>query len=201
MRMSAKHKIGILGGSFDPIHKAHIGLANAACTKLGLDKIVFVPTHQAPLRDAPTLTPDSHRIAMLRLSLESFPFPWEICDYEIRKGGTGYSIDTAKYLQSCEDAEYFWIIGSDHLSKLSKWKDIEELSKLATFVCAPREGFGFPISEAPKCAKIIPLDFGPLPDSSTFVRGARSLEQLHLMLDKPVAAYILKNKLYGFADT
>ena len=193
-----KKTIGIFGGSFDPVHRAHILLARAACEQLHLDKIIFVLAHQAPLRDSPTHTSDEDRLAMLKLALSDFPYAWEISDFELKRGGTGYSIDTANFLISkYSDCNWYWIIGADHLSKLAKWKDIEILSELLTFAYAARKGFDATLDEVPSGVRLARLEFDALEDSSTFIRDSLSNASTHLMLDNRVIQYILNHKLYA----
>ena len=132
-------RIGVLGGSFDPVHNAHIALAEAAYRQLGLDEIIFMPARQAALKPSDACASPEQRAKMLEIALESADFPHSISDIETRRRGISYSIDTVRELLALRpDSEIFWIIGSDHLPKLSKWKDIAEFCKLAKFACARR---------------------------------------------------------------
>ena len=130
-------RIGILGGSFDPVHNAHISLAESAAKQLGLDLVIFMPARCAALKDGPPSATCQQRVEMLKIALQSVKFPYEISDIEIKRDGISYSIDTVRELiKKYPDAEIYWIIGSDHLQKLSKWRDIGEFCKLAKFACA-----------------------------------------------------------------
>lgn len=191
-------RIGVLGGSFDPVHAAHVALAEAAYRQLGLDEIIFMPARQAALKPSAASASPQQRAEMLEIALESAGFPHSISDIETRREGISYSIDTVRELLALRpDSEIFWIVGSDHLPKLSKWKDIAEFCKLAKFACARRGGVSANLSDAPAFARIEPLDFDPVEISSTGLRGAlKSGAAGARGLDPKVLQYILKNKLY-----
>lgn len=193
-----REKIGILGGSFDPIHSAHIELAKAAYKSLGLDKIIFIPARQAALKDSPVKASGKHRVAMLKIALKKADFAHEINLSEINRTGISYSIDTVReILKNNPDNKIFWIIGSDHLSKISAWKEAETLCKLVTFACAKRGGFDETFACAPKYARLVPIDFNPVELSSTQLRNdLKNAQTANLKLDPEVLQYILKNKLY-----
>ena len=178
-------RIGILGGSFDPVHNAHISLAESAAKQLGLDLVIFMPARCAALKDGPPSATCQQRVEMLKIALQSVKFPYEISDIEIKRDGISYSIDTVRELiKKYPDAEIYWIIGSDHLQKLSKWRDIGEFCKLAKFACA-------------KCARIEPIDFDPIDISSTSLRRSlKNGDTRNLDISPNVLDYILKNKLY-----
>ncbi len=191
-------RIGILGGSFDPVHKAHLALAESACKQAGLSRVIFIPAKQAPLRDAPVRASDIDRLAMLKLALRGFKYPYKIDEFEISRPQTSYSIDTALHLsQKYPGAELFWIIGADHVGKLSRWKQIGELGKIISFICAARNGYDTDKTLIPQGVKLEFINFTPLPYSSTEIR-ARLENGLNcdLMLDPRVKEYILKHRLY-----
>ena len=196
---SKNRRIGVLGGSFDPVHSAHIALAEAARRQLGLDEIIFMPARQAALKPSAACASPEQRKKMLEIALESADFPHSISDIEMRRQGISYSIDTVRELLALRpDSEIYWIIGSDHLPKLSKWKDIAEFCKLAKFACARRGGVSADFSDAPDFARIAPVDFRPVELSSTRLRNAlKSGAAGDLGLDPKVLEYILKNKLYA----
>ncbi|ATO30695.1 nicotinate (nicotinamide) nucleotide adenylyltransferase [Mycoplasmopsis bovirhinis] len=127
-------KIGIYGGSFDPIHKGHIKLANYVINELQLDKLLIVPTYSSPFKHK-TISPQD-KVNMINLVLEA---KMELCDFEIKRNSTSYTIDTVKYLKNkYPNDELYLIIGSDNLVKLDKWKDIDLISKLTKIVCLKR---------------------------------------------------------------
>ena len=125
MIQSKKIITGILGGSFDPIHLGHIKLAESALKSGIIDEIFFIPASQAPLRDAPVRVSASQRLQMLKIALANFEYPYTIEECEIQRGEVSYAIDTAKFLsEKYPNREFKWIVGADHIAKLSKWKDI-----------------------------------------------------------------------------
>ena len=191
-------RIGILGGSFDPIHKAHLAIAESAYEQSGLSKIIFIPAKQAPLRDAPVRAQDADRLAMLKLALRNFKYPYEIDEFEIRRHQTSYSIDTALHLSNkYPGAELCWIIGADHIGKLSQWKQIEKLGKIISFICAVRNGYDTDETLIPQGVKLEFIDFAPLPYSSTEIRNRlKNGLDCDLMLDPSVKKYILEHRLY-----
>lgn len=133
-------KLGIMGGTFDPVHKAHVWLAAAAAKFAGFDKVIFLPALRAPLRGAPNSASPADRVNMLKLALRDFPYPFEIELCEIENPGLAYSIDTADFLlKKHPGARLNWIIGDDHLQKLKNWKDAKLLCAKVGFICAPRQ--------------------------------------------------------------
>lgn len=192
--------IGILGGSFDPVHNAHIRLAEAAQRQCALSRLVFVPARQAALKPQSVCASDAHRLAMLKLAAARLAFEYQIDDFELSRPGVSYSIDTARHFRALyPSARLVWIIGSDHIGKLSQWKDAAALCGIVEFACARRPDY--PIDSAlaavPPNAKISFIDFDPLDISSTAVRRAvAGKKNIDSMLDIAVISYINKYKLY-----
>ena len=199
MDSSKKITTGILGGSFDPVHLGHLKLAQSAIESGKIDEIFFIPASQAPLRDAPVRVSSAQRLEMLKIALEKFPYPFSIEECEIQRGEISYAIDTAKFLSAkYQNRKFKWIVGADHIEKLNKWKDIDDLSKIVSFICAKRIEFNEDISALPPCVNLEFFDFTPIPHSSTKIRenladGKRNL----FMLDPNVEKFILENKLYN----
>ncbi|QJG66586.1 nicotinate-nucleotide adenylyltransferase [Mycoplasma phocoeninasale] len=121
-------KIAIFGGSFNPIHKGHILVAEDAIRLLNLDKLYFVPNNKNPFKKARYYADNYHRINMLKMVIKD---KMEISEFETNRGGNSYTIDTVKYfVQKFPNDEIYLLIGSDNVNKLNKWKDIEKISKL-----------------------------------------------------------------------
>lgn len=134
-------RIGVFGGTFNPTHLGHLILAQDAMEAFELTKVLFVPCAQPPHKDASRLAPAAHRAAMLAMAIAGNP-DFEFCDVEIRRGGTNYSIDTVRHLQTIYPRhELFFIIGSDSLKELHLWKEIPELLGLCKFITLVRPGF------------------------------------------------------------
>jgi len=135
-------KIGLLGGSFDPVHLGHLLVARAAREELGLDRVCFIPAAQSPFKPAATPAPAPERLRLLRLALAG-ETGTEIDDLEIRRGGVSYTVDTLRhYAEKYPGAEFFYIIGADQTAQLPRWREAGELARLAQFVVAPRPGEG-----------------------------------------------------------
>jgi nicotinate-nucleotide adenylyltransferase len=133
-------KIGIHGGTFDPIHYAHLILARDALETLGLDKIIFVPAAISPLKKTAPGASGEQRLAMLRAAIEG-QADFAVDDCELRRPPPSYTIDTVKEIQRriSEEAIY-WLIGEDNVDQLPKWHRFGELEKLVDFVVLDRTG-------------------------------------------------------------
>ena len=133
-------KIGFLGGSFDPVHHGHLVAARDAREACALDRVVFVPAAQAPLKPAAVRASASDRLAMLRAAVASEP-GFAVSDHELRRGGTSYTVDTARFFRAeFPGAQLFWIIGADQLARLPRWKDLPALAQLVEFIVVTRPG-------------------------------------------------------------
>jgi nicotinate-nucleotide adenylyltransferase len=134
-------KIGFLGGSFDPVHFGHLLAAQDAFEQNDLDRLIFVPAAQAPLKPNDVQSSSEDRLAMLRQATE-WDTRFEISDWELRRGGVSYTIDSARYFRELyPHDDLFWVIGGDQLPKLHLWKDIRELAQLVEFIFLERPGF------------------------------------------------------------
>jgi len=147
-------RIGILGGTFNPVHNGHIRLAEFARKKLKLDKIIFIPVNIPPHKKGPDITEPLFRYDMVRLAIEGMP-NFEVSDIEVRKKGTSYSVETLKILKEKfgPEAELYFITGADSLYELAEWKDVDEIFALARFVVANRPGF--PVARVPEGVEAI----------------------------------------------
>ncbi len=137
-RNRARVKIGFLGGSFDPVHFGHLIAAQDALEQHQLDRVVFVPAAQAPLKEDLTITAAEDRLALLQ-GATGWDKRFEISDFELRRGGISYTIDSARHFREEYPSDrLFWIIGGDQLPKLHLWKDVAELAKLVEFIFLER---------------------------------------------------------------
>ena len=133
-------KIGLFGGSFDPVHLGHLLVAQAAVEELGLDKLFFIPAAQSPFKPENQPAPASARLQLLRLALAG-KSNCKIDEQEILRGGVSYTVDTLRdYKKEFPGAEFFYLIGADNAAKLNEWREPAELAKLAEFVAVPRPG-------------------------------------------------------------
>jgi nicotinate-nucleotide adenylyltransferase len=142
-------KLGIYGGSFDPVHLGHLLVAQAAIEELALDRIFFVPAAQSPFKPDQKPASDAARLQLLRLALAG-KTNCEVDDQEIRRGGVSYTVDTMRdYTKKFPTAKLFYLIGADNAAKLNEWREANELAKLAEFVAIPRPGDAKPVFPAP----------------------------------------------------
>lgn len=125
-----KQRIGIIGGSYNPVHLAHLIIADRFAEQMKLDRIFLVPTYRSPFKlekDGTEVASAEHRTAMLRLAVEYYP-QFEIDTVEIHREGVSYTIDTVRYFkEQYPDAELFLLIGSDQAAAFTKWKDWQEI--------------------------------------------------------------------------
>jgi len=196
--------VGILGGTFDPVHSGHLILAEVAREQLNLNEVLFIPAGQPWLKVERTITPAEHRLQMLRLALDDTPY-FRTSEMEIKRSGPTYTIDTINALKkrfSAED-ELFFILGQDNLMQLPQWHDAPELIQLCYLVAAPRPGVKKPDlkaleAEIPGIRQRVMLMKEPLVDiSATDIRErvARGLSVRHLV-PEPVNRYIKEHRLY-----
>jgi nicotinate-nucleotide adenylyltransferase len=131
-------KIGFLGGSFDPVHFGHLIAAQDVLEQFHLDRLFLVPAAQAPLKPNDVQSSIEDRLTMMRSAIE-WDRRLEISDYELRKGGISYTIDSVRHFRALFPTdELFWIIGGDQLPLLHKWKQIDELVHLVEFIFLER---------------------------------------------------------------
>ena len=127
-------KLGIFGGTFDPVHLGHLLVAQAAVEELALDKLFFVPAAQSPFKPENKPAPDAMRLQMLRLALAGRT-KCEVDEQEIRRGGISYTVDTLRdYAGKFPGAHLFYLIGADNAAKLNGWREPAELARRAEFV-------------------------------------------------------------------
>ena len=188
-------RIGLFGGSFDPVHLGHVLVAQAACEELALDRLFFIPAAQSPFKPESQPAPPELRERMLRLALVG-RFNYEIDSQETRRGGPSYSIDTVRdYVHRFPASELFYLIGADHVPTLPKWREAEALARLVQFVVIPRPGETPATLPAPYQIRL--LGGWPLQLSSSQIRAriaaGRPVEHL---LPPGVAGVIQEGGLY-----
>ena len=188
-------RIGLFGGSFNPVHLGHLLVAQAAREELGLSRIWFVPAAQSPFKPGRVLAPAERRFQLLRLALAG-QTACEIDDQEIRRGGVSYTIDTVRsFARRFPGAEFSYLIGTDHVAQLRKWREADELAALVEFVVIPRPGQA-PTPLAPPFRGRI-LHGIPLGVSSSQIRERiRAGLPIDLLVGPAVAEAIRNNRLY-----
>ena len=196
--------VGVLGGTFDPVHNGHLILADVAEEHLNLDEILFIPAGQPWLKIERIITPAQHRLQMLRLALDDRP-QFRISEMEIERHGPTYTIDTIKELKDGlnADDELFFILGQDSLMQVPQWHDAPSLIQLCYLAAAPRPGVKKPDlkaleAEIPGIKQRVMLMKEPKVDiTATDIRErvAKGLSVRHLV-PEPVNRYIKEQKLY-----
>jgi nicotinate-nucleotide adenylyltransferase len=138
-------KIGVLGGTFNPVHNGHIYLAGEVIKKLSLDKVIFVPSKITPLRRRSEIIDSEERFKLIQLAIKDY-HKFELSRLEIDKAGVSYTIDTLRALREKfgKEAELFFIAGSDLAGELNKWKDFDQILKLSNFVIVRRPNYELP---------------------------------------------------------
>jgi nicotinate-nucleotide adenylyltransferase len=187
-------RIGILGGTFDPVHNGHIYLAEKVCAKLRLDKIIFIPSYLPPHKKGVKVTSARHRFNMLKLAILGNK-KFKLSDMEIKRRGRSYSVETLRRLRKKygAKAELFFITGSDSLKELNKWKNLGEILTLSKFVIVERPGFK--IKNPPQ--GLVALKINAKNISSTDIRkGIKSGKSLRNLIPGEVMRYMYRHKLY-----
>jgi nicotinate-nucleotide adenylyltransferase len=180
-----------LGGTFDPVHNAHLAMAGAALDQLKLDKVLWMPTGNPGYRNPP-LASGEHRVAMLRLALEGEP-RYEIDPRELSPGASGFTVDTLHELrlELGPDASLVLLMGADQFAKLGSWHRPDEVARLARIAVFARPGFEV------NQEQILRVAIKPMPISGSEIRerAARG-EDLSALVPVPVASYIARHGLY-----
>ncbi len=188
-------KIGLFGGSFDPVHLGHLLVAQAAREELGLDRLFLIPAAQSPFKPGSKPTSGADRVRLLRLALAGKTW-CELDEQELHRGGVSYTIDTVRdYTQRFLKAQIFYLIGGDHVQKLPAWREAEELARLAEFVVVPRPGEAE--TPVPKPFRGRALKGFPLGVSSSQIRArVQSGQPIDHLVPAAVAEAIRDSKLY-----
>ncbi|PPE67786.1 nicotinate-nucleotide adenylyltransferase [Caldimonas caldifontis] len=192
-------RVGLFGGSFDPVHNAHLALARLALDHLGLDEVIWVPAGH-PWQKARRLAPAEDRLAMVRAAIEGEP-RFQADDCEIRRSGPSYTLDTVRDLavRRPDVGAWFLILGEDQYSGLPTWQGWQELLRCVTLVVAARDGRqpqpGQLLRDTPHRLVVLPLP--PLAISSTLVRSRLAArEPIDTLVPPAVAGYIARHRLY-----
>ena len=140
MAFGSTERIGVLGGTFNPVHVGHLILGHSAVEALDLSTVLLLPSAIPPHKEPARLLSGEHRLAMLQCAVEG-DLIFEVSDMELQRGGTSYAIDTIVKLRNAKpNADLFFIIGADSLVELHLWKDVYRLLELCAFVSFMRPG-------------------------------------------------------------
>ncbi|SUO89212.1 nicotinate-nucleotide adenylyltransferase [Streptococcus uberis] len=187
-----RKQIGILGGNFNPIHNAHLIVADQVRQQLGLDKVFLMPEYLPPHIDTKSTIDEKHRLEMVKLAIDSVE-GLDVETLELERKGVSYTYDTMKLLiEKNPDVDYYFIIGADMVDYLPKWHKIDELVKMVQFVGVQR-----PKYKAGTSYPLIWVDVPLMDISSSMIRQfIKSNRQPNYLLPKAVLEYINKEGLY-----
>jgi len=194
--------IGVLGGTFDPIHIGHLVVAEEARLKLGCREVLFVPAGQPWRKLDRNITPAVHRVEMVRRAIAGNPH-FKLCTLEVERPGPSYTVDTLTMLrkQLGSEASFFFILGRDTLAELPLWKEPKKLVQLCRLVVAPRLGSKdlkhLETSIPGLLDKVIQLDMPVIGISSAEIRQriAQGLT-IRYLVPAEVEKYITEQKIY-----
>ncbi|MFH1381674.1 MAG: nicotinate-nucleotide adenylyltransferase [Chloroflexota bacterium] len=196
--------IGVLGGTFDPVHNGHLMVAEEVKARLDLTEVLFVPTGQPWLKTGKAITPAEHRVRMVRLAIEDKPYG-KLSTVEVDRRGPSYTVDTMAELQHQygRGLQLFFILGWDNLAQLPRWREPARLIKICRLVAVPRPGYSLPDLKSlealiPGLSRSLVLLDKPVIDiSASDVRGrvAGGLP-IGQLVPRSVGEYIKQHKLY-----
>ncbi len=201
-------RLGVLGGTFDPVHAGHIFVAEEARIRLGLDRVLFVPAGNPWLKVDREITAASHRVEMVRLAIAKHEH-FDLSTLEIDRGGPSYTVDTLDELRQKGDCdELYLLMGLDSFVELPQWKDAERLVTLCRLVVVPRYGSNLPeLGEVARrlggvsAEKVVILDSPMIGISSSGIRDrvSRGLP-IDYLVPGEVERYIIAHGLYRAAN-
>ena len=196
--------IGVLGGTFDPIHMGHLIIAEEVKARLNLAEVLFVPAGQPRLKADNLISPAEHRVEMVRLAIADEPY-FKLSTMEVERAGPTYTVDTMAELKGQLGAgdKLFFILGWDNLAQLPQWREPSRLVRMCRLVPVPRVGYPSPDFNSLEAAipglsqSVILLDTPQIEISSSEIRDrvARGLSIRHLV-PEAVDRYIKRHKLY-----
>jgi nicotinate-nucleotide adenylyltransferase len=192
----AKVRLGVMGGTFDPIHHGHLVAASEVAAKFKLDEVIFVPTGRPWQK--PIVTPTEDRYLMTVIATASNP-RFNVSRVDIDRAGPTYTVDTLADIQALyPDAELYFISGADAISQILSWKDVDKLWDKAHFVAVTRPGHDITLPEAAPKGAIDILEIPALAISSTDIRErSQRHEPVWYLVPDGVVQYINKHKLYS----
>ena len=196
-------RLGIFGGSFDPVHNAHLAIARACQRQARLDEVWFTPTAIQPLKQKGPRATDGRRLEMLRLAIQNEP-SWRVCTIEIDRGGFSYTVDTLRQIhEGLPDTDLFFPIGADALQDVAKWREPREIFRMATplVVCRPVQ----PVPDFDQLKLLCTTDTQPqsieMPvtdvSSSEIRRRVAAGEPIDNLVPDAVAEFITQHRLYS----
>jgi nicotinate-nucleotide adenylyltransferase len=210
-------RVGLFGGSFNPIHLGHLRAAEEDREAMGLDLVYFIPAASPPHKPGEGLAPADHRLNMVRLATKGNRH-FMVSDVEVRRGGRSYTIDTVRHLLNVMKGrpELYLIIGGDQFAELETWKEADELTRLCGFIVHTRplpgeDGAGFSLAALERFGYIEKKDYYVHPSGHTLIfisttffpvsatlirRKIAARQSIRYLLPDDVADYIQRHDLY-----
>lgn len=195
-------RLGVLGGTFDPVHFGHLDAADAARKALSLDEVLFVPAHDAPLRSAEPHAAGFHRFAMVALAINGCSM-YRVSDIELSRAGRSYTADTLRELhtQGWTPSQLFFIVGADAFADIARWRDYPAILDAAHFAVVARPGMTLDAALPPELRRdnrVVPVEAATRDVSSTTIRQRLGEGQpIDDLVPAAVARHILAHHLYG----
>lgn len=193
-------KTAVLGGTFDPPHKGHLAIAEAAVRQLELDEVLLLPANRNPLKTARVSASGPDRLEMLKLAVEDHPM-LAVCDLELTKGGPSYMVESLSELQMVRQSDYWLLMGADSLATFPKWKQPERILRMCRIAAVQRG-----VHTREELAAWLPEEFRPSLDivdmkpvdisSSDIRERIAKRQQVSTWLDSKVLRYIEDHRLY-----
>jgi len=194
-------RLGVMGGTFDPIHHGHLLTAEEAAVQFGLDEVVFVPTGQPWMKEERDVSSPEHRYLMTVIATASNP-RFFVSRLEVDREGPTYTVDTLRELkeQRGGDVDLFFVTGADAVLEIFQWKDPDEILELAHFIAATRPGYDldrFEAEEPSRHQNVSVMNIPALAISSTDIRErVREGRPIRYLVPEGVESYIEKAGLY-----
>ncbi|MDE7273034.1 MAG: nicotinate-nucleotide adenylyltransferase [Lachnospiraceae bacterium] len=203
--MKSRKKIGIMGGTFNPVHNGHLLLAMKAQEQVLLDKVLFMPSGNSYMKK--NVLDTQKRVDMVALAIKKYPY-FELSLIEAQKTGNTYTFETLQFLTAANpDTQYYFIIGADILFQIEQWRNPEQIFQMAAFVCAVRDDYDFDAIQekgnalAESGADIIYLNMPKVAVSSTDIRAkVKNGLSISKLVPPEVAYYIEQEHLYYEED-
>jgi len=220
MSKTKQNRVGLFGGTFDPIHYGHLSAAEEIIQTLSLNKVYFIPSAIPPHKEESNITPAADRLKMLRLAIEGNEH-FDISEFELERETPSYTVDTLEHLTGAHpDLEFYFILGNEIFNKIESWKDYRRLFELTNFVVITRPGFSdvdsnkIPlalkddfryykkvenvISYTNNARDIVFTEIRGIEISSTDIRNSvKSNKSIKYLIPDKVEKYIITEKLYA----
>lgn len=191
-------KIAVMGGTFNPIHYAHLISAEQVRECLGFESVLFVPAARPPHKIQPDIVAAKHRYQMVKLAIENNPF-FDVSRIELDRAGPSYTIQTIKTLRAeyGENTEIAWIIGADSLIEYKIWKDFDDVLEQCTLIATTRPNYNLNTVPAEIRDKVVNVRITGVDISSTEIRQRiQNNDSIRYLVPEPVAVYIDLHRLY-----